>query len=81
MTANVTQNGHSGDIKLNLRVNGHIVELAQIAPEHVVARNPMDLSPCDAEVVMELDGKEHRWPVLLQDGMSKSIPRTRILDR
>lgn len=44
------------------------IRLAQIAPFYVILATPENLSPCDAEVVMRVDGQEDRWPVRLVEG-------------
>ena len=46
----------------------HTYALAQIGPYHMIMAQPENLPPCDAEIVMRIDGQEDRWPVRLVEG-------------
>lgn len=58
----------SADVQLELAVNGRRLPLAQIEPGQITLREAVELEPCRAEIVMTIDGHQHRWPVLLVDG-------------
>jgi hypothetical protein len=75
---NLKSPGHSADVRMELRLNGHILPIAQLGPDFLVLKNPVDHPPVEAEIAMSIDGHESRWPVRLLDGMSASQRRTRI---
>jgi hypothetical protein len=61
--------GHSSEVQLFLIVGGAPHSLAHIGPDFVILREPIELPPTDAEVVMLIDGrKQSRWPVTLVNG-------------
>ena len=71
MTQNPSQRIFSAVVRLELVVDGRVLELVQIGRNGFIVRQPEYLAPCDAEVVMYVDGDERRWPVYLVEGMSK----------
>lgn len=70
MTSFPTKNGHSSEVRLHLLVGDRQFELASIGPERIRLRAPVELPPCEAEVVMQVDTQEHRWAIILPDGVS-----------
>jgi len=70
--------GHSADIRIQLYVNGHILPIAQLGPDFLVLRKPIDLSPCEAEIAMSVDGRERRWRVRLPAGIRADQRKTGI---
>ena len=79
MSARVPQSpGHSADVRMELRLNGHVLRIAQLEPDFLVLSNPVDHPLADAEILHSIDGQESRWPVRLQEGASVSQRRTRI---
>lgn len=69
---------HSAVVNLQLDVAGAMYELAQIGPNDIIFSEPTALSPCEAQVVMHVDGTEHRWRVTLPNGASTDDQRTPI---
>ncbi|MGH7128803.1 MAG: hypothetical protein ACREIV_09550, partial [Planctomycetaceae bacterium] len=61
---------------LHLVVGRKTWPLSKIGPGHVVPKEPMELDPCDAEIVMTVDGDERRWAVYLIDG---AVPFDRVI--
>ncbi len=60
---------YSSDVELLLVFGNKSHRLSQIGPDFVILREPAELPPTDAEVVMLIDGREQsRWPVTLVDG-------------
>jgi hypothetical protein len=53
---------------LFLLVNGQSHKLAQIGPDFVRLRQPAEIPAGPAEILMVVDGAEHRWSVTLKDG-------------
>lgn len=60
--------GYSAEVRLELRANNCAFDLASIGPNEFIPRQPLELSACDAEVVMFIDGTQFLWPVRLPHG-------------
>ncbi len=71
---------HSAIVRIELTVDGHVPNVAQLGPDFLVLRNPIDHPPANAEVFMSIDGEEDRWPVYLADGIKASERKTRIAE-
>lgn len=69
---------HSADVRIHLHVNGSILPVAQLGPEFLVLRTPVDHPPCDAEIALSIDGNESRWAVHLLDGIRVGQRKTAI---
>jgi hypothetical protein len=76
---NLNTLGHSADVRIDLRVNGHDLPVAQLGPDFLVLRNPADYPPGDAEIAMSIDGQESRWLVNLVDGIRAGTRKTRLM--
>lgn len=66
----------SADVQLELRAAGRSCELAAIGPHEITLREPIDLPPCDAEIVMTVDGEPTHWKVRLVNG---AVPFDRVV--
>jgi hypothetical protein len=77
-TASPNSPGHSADVRMELRIDGHVLPIAQLGPDFLILIHPLDHPPAEAEIALSIDGHESRWPVRLQDGMSATQRRTRI---
>jgi hypothetical protein len=63
---------HSADVKMWLECRDHgRVDLCRITPRSVVARERRDIPPCDADLVISVDGRIRRTPVNLPTGFTK----------
>ncbi|MEX2671904.1 MAG: hypothetical protein WD294_07325 [Phycisphaeraceae bacterium] len=69
---------HSANVRLYLESRGQTVALAQVAPNWVIPVESCNLPAGEAEVVTNVDGREHRWRVFLTDGMSDPHVRTQV---
>jgi hypothetical protein len=69
---------HSAEMHMELRLNGHVLAIAQLGPDFLVLREPIDHPQADAEITLSIDGHESRWAVRLLDGLSTAQRRTRI---
>ena len=49
---------------------------AQLGPDFLMLRTPVDHPPCDAEIAMSIDGHESRWAVHLPNGIHPSRRET-----
>ena len=72
---------YSSEVRLFLQVNGRSWRLAKVGPGRIYARDPIDLDPCDAEIVMFVDENEHRWDVYLTDGAVPFDPEIRTVKK
>jgi hypothetical protein len=70
--------GHSADVQMELRLNGHVLPIRQLGPNFVVLDKGMDHPPADAEIAMWIDGSESCWPVSLVAGIRSECNRTAI---
>jgi hypothetical protein len=61
---------YSAEVHLQLEAEGRVWPLAKIGKDHIVPAEKLELPPCDAVVVMTVDGSERRWNVRLIDGAS-----------
>jgi hypothetical protein len=73
--------GHSADVRIQLWVNGCVFPVAQLGPEFLVLRTPVDHPPCDAEIAMSIDGCESCWSVHLVNGIQVGRRKTAIFCR
>jgi hypothetical protein len=69
---------YSADVRMELRLNGHIFAIAQMGPNFLLVKNPIHHPPVVAEIAMSIDGEESRWPVRLDQGMSAAQERISI---
>ena len=67
-------------MRLQLSVNGQIFELSKIGPEYGELREPVELAPCIGDLIITVDGREHRQKVRLIDGAVPFEPSVRMLD-
>jgi hypothetical protein len=61
---------YSAEVRLQLEAQGKVWPLAKMGRGHIVPSAPIELPPCDAVVMMTVDGSERRWNVRLVDGAS-----------
>lgn len=66
MIASMTS--HSALVTLELRAAGLCIPLAQVAHNFAIPVESVDLPPCEAEILMTVDGELTRMPVLLHEG-------------
>lgn len=71
---------YSADVKLCLETEHGHVRLSQSSADFIIARAPVHLPPCSAEVIVEVDGHCHRRRVWLTNGMSESDVKTAIAE-
>jgi hypothetical protein len=79
MDAIRSSNGYrhfSSNVRLELRTAGRSFDLAEISPREITLREPVDLPPCDAEIVMTVDGEPRHWKVRLVNG---AVPFDRVM--
>ena len=60
---------YSADVRMELRLNGRVLPIAQLGPDFLILATPIDHPPAHAEIAMSIDGHERCWPVRLVDGI------------
>lgn len=63
-----------------MNVGGLNLALSHVQPDRVVLRTRATLPPQQAEVVVSVDGREHRRVVFLPDGIRDDEPVVRVVD-
>lgn len=70
---------YSSSVRLWLKGAGQVISLAQVAPDWVIPAEPMDLPPCDVDVVVWVDGEEDVRRMHLPEGRSPSGEKVRVI--
>jgi hypothetical protein len=60
---------HSAAVTMELRAGGVCVPLAQLGQDFAIPAEAADLPPCQAEIVLTVDGQTTRMPVFLREGV------------
>ncbi|HET6884358.1 MAG TPA: hypothetical protein VFI31_29670 [Pirellulales bacterium] len=74
----LSTHGHSADVQLHLLADGRLVPLAKLGPNRCVLREPTELPPGSAEIVVRVDDDEQRWTVFLPHGAALSTSHVEI---
>jgi hypothetical protein len=77
-TADSQRFAHSADVRIELRVDGHVLPVSHLGPDFLVLKDTVDHPSDEAEIAMSIDGEEKRWRVRLVDGIVLGQQRTRI---
>jgi hypothetical protein len=70
--------GHSALVRMELRLNGCEVPLAQMGPDFVVVKQPLEHPPADADIIFCIDDSETTWRVHLVEGISAQRRKTKV---
>ncbi len=79
MNTPITSSSYSAHVELELIWRGGRMALGQVAGDWIMARTPCDLEPCDAMVIVTVDGVPQHRHVHLPQGMSKHISKTPVV--
>ena len=60
----------SSDVDIQMIVGDEVLSVSKIGPELLTLKSAVSLPPCDAEVVLTVDGQISRWTVRLPEGAS-----------
>lgn len=71
---------HSAVVRLHLSIGGETLPLSHVEPNRVILRTHASLPPQQAEVVVSVDGREHRRSVFLPDGIRSSETVVRVVE-
>ena len=69
---------HSADVRMHLRLNGHVLPIAQLGPDFLVLKDPIDHPPAEAEIDMSIDTDRKSWRVYLTNGLAVGTRKSRI---
>ena len=78
MNALSSQGGHSAQVQMRLLVNGSSIAVAQMGPDFLLVDAPINHSPGNASLVLQVDQIEHRWNVHLPNGICAESKRVAI---
>ncbi len=76
--ANQKTHRYSAEVRMRLSVGGRVWSIAQLGPDFLILRAPVDHPPTGAEITMWIDDHERRWRVRLVDGISAEREKTPI---
>ncbi|MEQ9410325.1 MAG: hypothetical protein RIK87_21490 [Fuerstiella sp.] len=66
-----SQNGsHSAIVRMTLQVADAALEVAQVTPNRIFLRTPVDLPPCEGILSISIDGHVTQRNIRLPDGAS-----------
>jgi hypothetical protein len=77
-STNQSQGCHSAIVKMELCIKGRVLPIAQLGPDFLVLRTPIDHPPDNAEIGKWIDGREERWTVRLPEGIQSNRRKTPI---
>ena len=72
----IGQQRHSALVRMELRLNGCVVSIAQMGPDFIVVKPPFDHPPAEAEIYLRIDDSESSWRVHLVEGISAERRKT-----
>jgi hypothetical protein len=75
MIAGQTYGAHSAQVEMRMVVRGESLSVTHMGPDFVLIDSPADYPPCEASLVLRVDGSESVWKVRLPDGISKDSRR------
>ena len=77
----MTSNHFSAEVHIELVIDGLSHELAGVGPTFFVSREPLNITACNAEIHMTVDGDVFVWPVRLPHGARSDQRETSITMR
>ena len=81
MPEQLSTDRYSAVVELQLVAQGNSYPLAQIGPDFVIFKTPVNLAPCEATIIMHVDGEKRRWSAALVDGVNRVSDLVRIVPR
>ena len=73
-----SQQGHSAQVRMELRLNGRVLPIAQMGPDFLVMKQAIDHPAAVGEISLRIDDSERNWPVHLVEGISTERRKTKI---
>jgi hypothetical protein len=72
----IPQKSHSAEVRMQLHLGGRTLAIAQLGPEFLILKEPIEHPPTDAEITLWIDGRVRRWHVRLQAGIQVGKVKT-----
>lgn len=69
---------HSAQVQMDLHLAGQVYPVAQLGPNFLILKSPMDLPAGMGEIVVVVDDHITRSPIRLPNGASTSKAKTTI---
>ena len=66
---------------MHLEVGGIALPIAQLGPDFLIMEHATEYSATQAEIVLQVDSTERRWPVSLPKGLAATGQRTLIVNQ
>ena len=63
---------------MTLHLDGTTLRIAQMGPDFVILRKPVEHPPANGEITLVVDDQVERWPVRLPYGISADSKRVAI---
>ena len=63
-----------------LLVNGEHFQVGQIGQNSLVLQEPRDIAPCDAELIVTVNGQNNIYPIYLPQGVSCKSQTVAMID-
>jgi len=63
---------------MHLSVKGQVLPIAQLGPDFLILRTPLEIPPIDAEISLSIDGNVRCWAVHLAKGIHPDRVKTAI---
>lgn len=60
----------SAEVDIQMIVGDQVLSVSKIGPERLTLESAVSLPPCEADVVLTVDGQSSRWTVRLPEGAS-----------
>ena len=77
-TPTLKSQSHSALVRMELRLNGYVVPIAQMGPDFLVLKQPFEHPPAEGEIYLRIDDSESNWRVHLVEGISAERRKTMI---
>jgi hypothetical protein len=72
MTNSSPTSGYSPPIRVTLELETVQFDVAEVGLEHIALRAPDDWGPTQALLIINIDGRERRYRVMLPDGIDST---------
>ena len=74
--------GYSAEVGIWIDCGAHgRIALSQASSTFVIAAESRSVPPCDAQIILTVDGRRHSRPVMLVSGMSPANRQATVLSR
>jgi hypothetical protein len=75
MLVSASHTGRSTDVKMQLLLGEISLPVGQLGPDFLLLKEPFLHPPTEGTMVVQVDESEHRWQVILPEGISSESRR------